>query len=351
MDQVKIGAFIQTLRKEQNLTQKELAERLGVTDRAISKWENGRGMPEVSLMKPLCDLLGITINELLSGERITKEDYQVKSEFRFLDTIQYSDKKIKQKNALLRVIAAITVILLVTAIVLIYWIPVTRGFFGENADLEFFWVEKTLPIAPYGETLERFSLTDFVVQDITEKIDLEKLEELLPLMQVTVYKDEFNTSGFWQGDYIYEIFGYFRSGPRQGEAFHVMIGDNNRNYLMPSGPGTRVHTIAKHDTWLNIMEELEDWEGEYRETFEEGKRFSLFYQGALYSGIGKLMNLPDDAQHLDSITTITSEPDEELECSFGRRGDNIYRWTADGQTYLGIQISYGKAYGVPVEMN
>lgn len=348
MDQVKIGTFIQTLRKEQNLTQKELAEQLGVTDRAVSKWENGRGLPEVSLMKPLCDLLGITINELLSGERITQEDYQVKSEFRFLDTIQFSNKKIKQKNTLLQVIAVIAVMLLVTAIVLIYWIPVTRGFFGENEDIEFFWVEKTLPITPYGETLERFSAMDFVVQDITEKVDLEKLEELLPLMQVTVYMDDFNTSGFWQGDYIYEIFGYFRSGPRQGEAFHVMIGDNNRNYLMPSGPRTRVHTIAKHDTWLNIMEELEGWDGEYRETFEEGKRFSLFSQGVLYSGIGKLMDLPDDAQYLDSVATVTAAPNEELECSFGRRGDNIFCWIAAGTTYIGIQVSYHQAYAIPM---
>ena len=351
MDQKRTGAFIAQLRKEQELTQKELAEKLGVTDRAVSKWENGRGMPEVSLMKPLCDVLGITVNELLSGERIPQEDYREKSEFRFLDTIQYTDRKIKQKNTLLRVIAAVTALLLIAAIVLIYWIPVTRGFFGEDDDLEFFWVEKTLPIAPYGETLERFSLTDFVVQDITETIDLEKLEELLPLMQVTVYTDEFNTSGFWQGDYIYEIFGYFRSGPRQGEAFHVMIGDNNRNYLMPSGTGTRVHTIAKHDTWLNLMEELEGWEGEYRETFEEGKRFSLFYQGVLYSGTGKMMDLPDDAQYLDPVETVTAAPDEERECSFGQRGDNIYRWTTDGQTYLGIRISYEKAYGVPVEVN
>ena len=84
MDQVKIGTFIQTLRKEQNLTQRELAERLGITDRAVSKWENGRGMPEVSLMKPLCDLLGITVSELLCAERIAQKDYREKSEYNFL---------------------------------------------------------------------------------------------------------------------------------------------------------------------------------------------------------------------------------------------------------------------------
>ena len=64
MDQKKIGKFILELRKENNMTQQDLANKIGVTDRAISKWENGRGMPDLSLMKPLCIELGITINEL-----------------------------------------------------------------------------------------------------------------------------------------------------------------------------------------------------------------------------------------------------------------------------------------------
>ena len=75
MDQKKIGEFIAKLRKEKKLTQQELANKLGVTDRAISKWENARGMPDFSLIKPLCDILGITYNEFISGERIDKKDY------------------------------------------------------------------------------------------------------------------------------------------------------------------------------------------------------------------------------------------------------------------------------------
>ena len=61
MDQVKIGKFIAQLRKEKNMTQLDLAKKLGVTDRAISKWENGRGMPELSIIKPLCEELSTTI--------------------------------------------------------------------------------------------------------------------------------------------------------------------------------------------------------------------------------------------------------------------------------------------------
>ena len=80
MDQESIGKFIFELRREKSLTQMELADKLGVTDKAISKWENGRCMPDLSLIKPLCDILDISINELLSGKRLTKEEYQKKLE-------------------------------------------------------------------------------------------------------------------------------------------------------------------------------------------------------------------------------------------------------------------------------
>ena len=74
MNQEKIGRFISKCRKEQKLTQSELAEQLGITDRSVSNWENGKNMPDLSLFKPLCEILNITINELLSGEKINKDN-------------------------------------------------------------------------------------------------------------------------------------------------------------------------------------------------------------------------------------------------------------------------------------
>lgn len=74
MDQIQTGKFIGDCRKEKGLTQVQLAEKLGVTDRAVSKWECGKSMPDASLMLPLCGILGITVNELLSGERIQTEN-------------------------------------------------------------------------------------------------------------------------------------------------------------------------------------------------------------------------------------------------------------------------------------
>ena len=93
MNQEKIGKFICTVRKKKNLTQKQLAEKLSITDRAISKWENGKSMPDLSLLKPLCNILDITINELLSGEYISKKNDDDTTEQNFVNAINYSKKK------------------------------------------------------------------------------------------------------------------------------------------------------------------------------------------------------------------------------------------------------------------
>lgn len=93
MNQQKIGKFIQERRKVKELTQVELAEKLGVSNRTISKWENGNSLPDYSMFNDLCNELDITINELLSGEKLTKDNYQKKLEENFVSTIDYNNKK------------------------------------------------------------------------------------------------------------------------------------------------------------------------------------------------------------------------------------------------------------------
>lgn len=78
MNQTEIGEFIAKCRKEKKLTQAQLAERLNITDRAVSKWETGKSMPDSSIMLELCEILGITVNDLLSGEKISMESYEKK---------------------------------------------------------------------------------------------------------------------------------------------------------------------------------------------------------------------------------------------------------------------------------
>ena len=98
MDIIKIGKYIAENRKKKNMTQEQLAEKLGVTSKTISRWENGNYMPDISMLKPLSEELGITLNDLLSGEKVEKEKYQEKLEENIINTIDYSNKKVLEKN-------------------------------------------------------------------------------------------------------------------------------------------------------------------------------------------------------------------------------------------------------------
>lgn len=116
MDTVKIGRFIKSLRKENSLTQREVAERLNVSEKTISKWETGNGMPEVSLMLPLCKLFGISINELLSGERLDEKQYVEKAEENMACLV---DRTTPRKKIIISAISCVLVILSSLALILI----------------------------------------------------------------------------------------------------------------------------------------------------------------------------------------------------------------------------------------
>lgn len=96
MDQIKIGKFIQERRKEKRLTQSELAEKLDVTDRAVSKWENGNCIPDASNIQELCKILNITINDLFSGCVVDMRDNEKKLEENLLEMIKIKEKRDKE---------------------------------------------------------------------------------------------------------------------------------------------------------------------------------------------------------------------------------------------------------------
>lgn len=98
MNQEKIGKFIAKCRKNKNMTQQQLAEKLGVSDRTIGNWENGRNMPDLSLFKPLCGELNISLNDLMSGEKVKEKDYKEKLEENIINAIDYTNKKIENRN-------------------------------------------------------------------------------------------------------------------------------------------------------------------------------------------------------------------------------------------------------------
>ena len=119
MNQERIGKFIAECRKNKKMTQSELAEKLGVTDKSIGNWENGRNMPDLSLFKPLCEELGITINDLMSGEKISKDKYQEKFEENIVNTIDYSTKKInKYSHSIGLILVVFGLLIALTAVIM-----------------------------------------------------------------------------------------------------------------------------------------------------------------------------------------------------------------------------------------
>ena len=98
MNQEKIGKFIAECRKQKNMTQQELAEKLNVSDHTVGNWENGRNMPDLSLFKPLCNELNISLNDLMSGEKVKEREYQEKLEENTINIIDYTNKKIENRN-------------------------------------------------------------------------------------------------------------------------------------------------------------------------------------------------------------------------------------------------------------
>lgn len=123
MDTIKIGQFIKSLRKENSLTQREVAERLNVSEKTISKWETGNGMPEVSLMLPLCKLFEISINELLSGERLDEKQCIEKAEENMACLV---DRTTPRKKIIISTISCILVILSSLALILVSALFITQ---------------------------------------------------------------------------------------------------------------------------------------------------------------------------------------------------------------------------------
>lgn len=117
MDQIRIGKFIAESRKSRNLTQKQLADALSISDKTISKWECGKGLPEASLMLPLCEALDITVNDLLSGEKVFPTDYQKKAEGNMMSLVKENEEN--KKRMALSIITGVITIIAVGALVVI----------------------------------------------------------------------------------------------------------------------------------------------------------------------------------------------------------------------------------------
>ena len=123
MDQAKIGRFIAERRKEANLTQMQLAEKLNITNRAVSKWETGKAMPDTSIMLDLCNVLKISVNDLLSGEVISMENYNKQLEQNLLEMVKQKEDSDKRLLSLEIFIGVLVTIILLTLIFVAAFVP------------------------------------------------------------------------------------------------------------------------------------------------------------------------------------------------------------------------------------
>ena len=136
MDQIKIGSFIAERRKEKSLTQAQLAEKLGITDRAVSKWETGKAMPDSSIMLDLCDVLGISVNDLLCGEVVAMDNYNKELENNLLDMIkqkEQADKRLLSVEVFIGITATIVLFALIFVAAFIQmetWLKISLIVFG-----------------------------------------------------------------------------------------------------------------------------------------------------------------------------------------------------------------------------
>lgn len=129
MEQIKIGRFIAELRKSKGMTQEEMAERLGVSGKTVSRLENGRNLPDAALFEPVCELLNITLTELFCGERIEQTQIVEKAEESMAATVDYAEKTVKRQNKrLIAVIAAFAVTLagMLVLFEAVYFTPAPR---------------------------------------------------------------------------------------------------------------------------------------------------------------------------------------------------------------------------------
>lgn len=187
MNQEKIGKFIAKLRKEKKMTQQELAEKLNVTDKAVSKWENGRCLMDMALLKPLSECLGVSVIELINGERITDKDASNKSNEIVCEALNYEKKKAK-KNKTKIILGTIFSVVIIFCLVYCSY----KGFMlvMYNASItdidkikKGLEVENTLTI--YKKTIaeDKYLVVDDIKirNDFKDFVEVEKVNEQYPI--------------------------------------------------------------------------------------------------------------------------------------------------------------------------
>ncbi len=236
MDNKKIGSFIATRRKALGLTQLELAKKLNITDRAISKWENGRGMPDISLIKPLCDQLEITVNDLLSGEKLQEDEIKAKSEENIINTLDYSKKK--QRNYVKIIIAALVIMVLpIIVLFSMFLIDLNRMKNNEQVIFSTWGYSYAAPIDLSSEKIEiaiEKYLTDLNdTQYKHHKGEKYFVASNIYLIEETLAKTEYRVYAWVRAQsYYMDDTGNIQDGSGYSCPYMIIVGRLNDNYYV-----------------------------------------------------------------------------------------------------------------------
>lgn len=217
MDQVKIGKFISSLRKEKGYTQEQLAEKLNISNKSISRWENGNTMPDLSLIPKLCEILGISINELLSGERIESDEYQKRFEENIIINMDLLKKKISNfTKRFMFVVIGIFVSLVIGLIVLISYkeLTYTKIYLDDNNVQITACKEKNhlaFSVSTKDETSFMFNsyydeeTKTYVIENLFRYLDKDNLKDVSPTTTVLFDKEDQIEKIVYKDKVIYEL--------------------------------------------------------------------------------------------------------------------------------------------------
>ena len=195
MDQIKIGKFIAEMRKEQNLTQIDLADKLGISNKTVSKWECGNGMPDYAVMEELCTTLNINVNELLSGERLPSKDYNKKAEENMMSLMQESSENYKrEKKEIILVLWGIVTLLLLVGFVMVMFGGVAA--IGNFIDVPTFTCTTTITVLVLAVAgmLKDFGKAFQIAITKDNSINKQQIQKSLLAMKTAIFG--VNTGGF-----------------------------------------------------------------------------------------------------------------------------------------------------------
>lgn len=217
MDQVKIGKFISSLRKEKGYTQEQLAEKLNVSNKSISRWENGNTMPDLSLIPKLCEILGISINELLSGERIESDEYQKKLEENIIINMDLLKKKINGfTKRFMFVVMSIFILLVIGLFALISYKELTyTKIYLDDSNVQISACKEKdylgFTVSTKDETPFMFNsyyeeeTKTYVIENLFRYLDKDNLKEVVPSTTLLFNKEDKIEKIVYKDKVIYEL--------------------------------------------------------------------------------------------------------------------------------------------------